>query len=316
MMTFSQKRSPRTRWALCCALVALCLLLPPAISLAGDSIKVAFIGKLNSKNQQKLVKQTQQQLQSRAITLTVDTYAADTFFNTRQDESTYDLIVTVGNRAANLLKKQPTGTPTVSTFTSSMAYEEKPSPHHTVIFIDQPAARYLALIKEILPYSRTVSLLYSDYSEPFYQQLRQAATQLQLTINGKKVSATSDIYNALDNAVKNSDVLLAIPDPTIYNRHTIKTIFLTSYQDEVPIIGFSRSYTKAGAISSLHSDISDISKQLSEVIAYFIQNNKKLPAASYPSYFHVSTNPKVAHSLSIPLDEPETLLQKIIAKSR
>ncbi len=316
MMAFPQKRSPRVKWALCCTLVALCLLLPPAISLAGDSIHVAFVGKLNSKNQQKLVKQMQQQLQNRAITVAVDTYAADTFFSAQQDDSNYDLIVTVGKRAVDLLEKQTTQVPTISTFTSSMAYDDTPLPHHSAIFIDQPAARYLALIKEVLPYSRTVSLLYSDYSEPFYQQLTQAAIEYQLTINGKKVSKTNDIYSALDNVVKNSDVLLAIPDPTIYNRHTIKTIFLTSYQDEVPIIGFSRSYTKAGAISSLHSDISDISKQLAESIAYFIKNSKKLPEASYPSYFHVSTNPKVANSLSIPLDGPETLLQKIVAKSR
>ncbi len=186
MTAFSQKKSPRTKWVLCCALVAICLLLPTAVSLAGDSIKVAFIGKLNSKNQQKLVKQTQQQLQNRAITIVVDTYAADTFFSTQQDSSNYDLIVTVGNRVANLLKKQTPHTPTISTFTSSMSYTDKPLPHRSAIFIDQPASRYLALIKEILPYSRPVSLLYSDYSEPFYQQLTQAATKQQLTINGKK----------------------------------------------------------------------------------------------------------------------------------
>ena len=292
-------------------LVVICLLMHHHVSLADDTLKIAFVGKSESKKQQDLIKQTQQELQRKQLLVHADTYASDVFFKALKKDPDYDLIVAIGSKVTQQLRRQPTGIPTVSIFISSIGYKNDPLPQHTAIFIDQPPSRYLALIKEILPHSHTVSLLYSDYSDNFYQQLHQAATQQQLQVNGQKVSNENDIYSALDNAVQNGDVLLAIPDPNIYNRRTIKTIFLTSYQDEIPIIGFSDSYTTAGAVSSLHSTISDISKQLAETIVYFTQNGKTLPASSYPRYFHISTNSKVANSLSITLDEPSTL-KKII----
>lgn len=293
------------------ALVVSCLLTPHGATLADDTLKIAFVGKSESKKQQDLIKQTQQELQRKQLLVSVDTYTSDTFFSALKNEPDYDLIVAIGSKVTQQLRRQPTGIPTISIFISSIGYKNDSLPQHTAIFIDQPPSRYLALIKEILPHSHTVSLLYSDYSNTFYQQLRQAATQQQLQVNGQKVSNENDIYSALGSAVQNGDVLLAIPDPNIYNRRTIKTIFLTSYQDEIPIVGFSDSYTTAGAVSSLHSTISDISKQLAETIVYFTQNGRTLPANSYPHYFHISTNSKVANSLSITLDEPSTL-QEII----
>lgn len=293
------------------ALVVSCLLIPHGTTLADDTLKIAFVSKSESKKQQDLIKQTQQELQRKQLLVSVDTYTSDTFFSALKNKPDYDLIVAIGSKVTQQLRRQPTGIPTVSIFISSIGYKNDPLPQHTAIFIDQPPSRYLALIKEILPHSHTVSLLYSDYSDTFYRQLRQAASQQQLQVNGQKVSNENDIYSALDNAVQNGDVLLAIPDPNIYNRRTIKTIFLTSYQDEIPIVGFSDSYTTAGAVSSLHSTISDISKQLAETIVYFTQNDRTLPVSSYPRYFHISTNSKVANSLSITLDEPSILQETI-----
>ncbi len=292
-------------------LVVGCLLIPYGASLADETLKIAFIGKSENKKQQNLIEQTQLQLQRKQVSVAIDTHTSSTFFNRPKKEPDYDLLVAIGSKVTQQLQSELIATPIISIFISSIGYTHGPLPQHTAIFIDQPPSRYLSLIKEILPHSNIVSLLYSDYSDTFYQQLRQAATQQQFQINGQKVSSESDIYSALDNAVKNSDVLLAIPDPNIYNRRTIKTIFLTSYQDEIPIIGFSGSYTTAGAISSLHSTIPDIAKQLAESIVYFIQNGRTLPASSYPHYFHISTNRKVANSLSITLDEPEALQKKI-----
>lgn len=311
MAAFLRQIGFTSRGVIYLALVMGCLLIPYSASLADDVLKIAFVGKSESKKQRDLIKQTQQELQREQLLVRADTYTSDNFLNVLKKGPDYDLIVAIGNKVTQQLRRQPIDIPTVSIFVSSIGYKNDPLPQHTAIFIDQPPSRYLALIKEILPHSHTVSLLYSDYSDTFYQQLRQAATQQQLQVNGQKVSNENDIYSALDNAVQNGDVLLAIPDPNIYNRRTIKTIFLTSYQDEIPIIGFSDSYTTAGAVSSLHSTISDISKQLAETIVYFTQNGKTLPANSYPHYFHISTNSKVANSLSITLDEPSTL-QKII----
>ena len=284
-------------------------------ALASSPTKIAFVGNTQSETQQRLIEKTLKHLKSNNVDVAFKSLSIRTDTHLINNDGDYDLLIPIGSDATKKLLEKGINTPQLSIFTPSMPYNKMvidDDTQHSAIFFNQPASRYLALIKNITSLSGTVSLIYSDYSESFYNQLFAAAQKQNVTVIEKKISNPDDIYKALDEILEQSDVLLALPDPTIYNRRSIKTIFLTSYQRGIPIIGFSESYTKAGAIGSIHSNLDDVALQLSEAIIYFTENSYTLPEKAYPRYFRISSNTKVARSLGITLDDNDEIHKQIV----
>ena len=286
---------------------------PISNTFASEKFHIAIIGDSNNSNQLLLRSKTQKTLNELGLHLNIDSINSTPFIKSKGCNNNYDLIIPVGNDITKQLIENGCQLPMISVLTPSFGYYK--IDHQEVnlssVFLDQPASRYLELARTLSANIQNVSLIYSDYSEKFHQQLMDAAESTGLVINAMKIDNNKHLYRILELVIENGDVLLAVPDPYVYNRKTIKAIFLASYQNGVPIIGFSEAYTKAGAIISIHSDIENIAKQLAENIYFFYQNDHKLPKESYPKYFNVSTNNKVASSLGLIIENAESIQRSI-----
>ena len=118
------------------------------------------------------------------------------------------------------------------------------------------------------------------------------------------------LITPLEAVLTEADLLLALPDPLVFNRNTAQSLFLTSYRYRDPVLGYSRSLTRAGALLSLHSSPAQIGRQAAEWISSAMQGGTvRLPPPAYPSYFSVSINDQVARSLGFILP-PEADLEK------
>lgn len=293
-------------------LLLLFFILLPAenIYAANDKLIVMVLGKKDSKKQPQLIKKLQQNLIDLDITIVSNTL--DEFIQSRKSIDDYQLIISIGSNITNILNENGIPQPIIAVFIPSNSYKKAYYDNNKIsaLFIDQPMSRYISLIKNITPDSKSISLLYSERSQVFYEDLMRASENSGLLIHAEKIKQQDDIYYALEHILHDSDVLLSIPDPFIYNRRTIKPIFLESYQSGVPIIGFSASYTRAGAISSLHSNLDNIAHQLADNISYFFKHGKLLKE-SYPDNFNISINKKVANSLGIKFDDKDAISEKI-----
>lgn len=88
---------------------------------------------------------------------------------------------------------------------------------------------------------------------------------LKIKIIAEAVDKAKDIPRALKKIVKRSEVLLGLPDPTIYSHKTAKKILLTTFQNRIPFIGPSRAWVMAGALYALEWDFPDIGRQCAEL---------------------------------------------------
>jgi ABC-type uncharacterized transport system substrate-binding protein len=77
------------------------------------------------------------------------------------------------------------------------------------------------------------------------------------------------------------------------------------------MIGFSRSYVKAGAIASLYSDPKQISDQAYKLISQYVEKDGLLQNQYYPDDFHITINEKVARSLGISTIDIQQLITRI-----
>jgi hypothetical protein len=168
-------------------------------------------------------------------------------------------------------------------------------PHLSLLWSDQPLDRQLRLIRILLPQARRIGVLYDGHSEFLLKELRQAALPLDLEVITERWDDTND-SRPLQSLLKNSDALLGLDDPDLYNPKTAKNLLLSSYARQLALIGPNAGFVKAGSLASTYSDQSDWLEILDDLLD---QPPATWPRAHYPQHFKVLSNPQVARSLGI-----------------
>lgn len=224
------------------------------------------------------------------------------------------LIVPVGVRALRTTLSAETTLPVLAALVPRSAFDRIVGTVDTnrisAVFLDQPLARQLAMIRVALPDRKRVGVLFGPESRTALPGLKRIAERLDQTVVDAEVDRERSIAGALETVLGRADVLLALPDPLIHNAGTLQSLLLASYRQRVPVIGFSPAYTRAGALLSLHSSPTQLSEQVAELVAGVIAAGR-LPAAQFPRDFQVSVNRQVARSLSIDLPDDEVIMQRL-----
>ncbi len=221
-----------------------------------------------------------------------------------------DLVVAVGvkSSAASLAGNSPV----LNVLVPKAAYDKlaKPATHHfSAIYLDQPVERQLSLLVAVLPKIKHVGVLYTSPPAGL-ANLRRLVAEKNITLHESIVKPGQILADALDEVLEESEALLVLPDTNIYNAGTIRNILLTSYRKQVPLIGISQAYVKAGALCAIYSTSAQIAAQTAEVIRQFSESGK-LPPSQYPKEFEVSVNQQVARSLDIPIKDAEKLRSEV-----
>lgn len=168
-------------------------------------------------------------------------------------------------------------------------------PHLSLLWSDPPLDRQLRLIRILLPQVKRVGVLYDNHSEFLLKELHQAARPLGLEVVTERWDNTHD-SRPLQTLLKNSDVLLGLDDPDLYNPKTAKNLLLSSYARQMALIGPNVGFVKAGSLASSYSDQSDWLAILDDLLN---QPPGTWPRTHYPSRFKVSSNAQVARSLGM-----------------
>lgn len=179
----------------------------------------------------------------------------------------------------------------------------------SAIYLDQPFKRQLDLITALLPKTRSVAVLYATPPQEL-SRLRRLVVTKGLEFNERSLHFTAGLYAALQGLLASSDVLLALPDTEVYNTTTIRNILLASYRKNVPLIGFSQGFVRAGALAGVFSTPEQIASQSLLVIEEYAVSHT-LPAAQHPVEFEVSVNEQVARSLGLNLKSATQLRSEI-----
>lgn len=180
---------------------------------------------------------------------------------------------------------------------------------YSAIFLDQPEYRQVHLISVVLPDKHHVGLLYSSPPEGL-ERLRRELKEHGFALHEQRVDQEHLLPEALQSILNDSEVLLALPDASIYNGSTIRNILLATYRRGVPLVGFSSAYVNAGALCAVFSTPAQIAGQAAELIRQF-GDSDALPTAHYPYEFEVMVNEQVANSLGLRVESAAALQYKL-----
>ena len=114
--------------------------------------------------------------------------------------------------------------------------------------------------------------------------------------------AEGDDINYALNRVGQAQVLLAMPDRTVYSTENFRNILLSTYRHNQAVIGFSADMVRAGALATTYSNIEHINAHIAELAADFIATGELAPP-QFPRYFRTTINEGVARSLQVTISD-------------
>lgn len=220
-----------------------------------------------------------------------------------------DALIAVGAEAADALAAQ-TSSPILAVLISQANLAALQARHPKArlggIVLDQPMARHFRLIRAALPECSRVGMLLGPQSSAQRGVLAEAATREGLKPSFAQIEDTTELLPALERLLDANDVILAVPDTTVFTATTARPILLTTYRHRKPMFGYSQAYVTAGALAAVFSSPEDVADQTA---AWLLESGGRSgpPAAATPRGFSVSVNRHVARALGLDIQSDAAL---------
>ncbi|MEJ2345301.1 MAG: ABC transporter substrate binding protein [Gammaproteobacteria bacterium] len=232
-----------------------------------------------------------------------------------------DLLIPIGTRAAVSISGYSSRIPVLFVLVPKTTYRSiirrfhenfSAGRQHSALFVDHPVARHLDLARAVLPTKQRIGVLLGPTSRDQKARLLAAARARHLQLELRQVNDERELYQALQDVLAHADMLLSLPDRAVYNSHTIRNILITAFRYRKPVIGYSESLVKAGALTALYSTPQQIGRQLAEILLRRARDpQRRLPPPQAPEYSSVAVNYWVAQSLDIELPTHSEIERRI-----
>ncbi len=223
-----------------------------------------------------------------------------------------DIMITLGIHAADYAAEVFKGKPVIHSYLTKNQFRSyQYQPGHYSLLLDQPLQRYLRFVKLLIK-QPVVGILNSETHSIAAAKLRKLEQALHIRIQQHLLSAGDNPVNATRDLLASTDVLLALPDPVVYNRHSLKGILLTAYRQQKPLVSYSPAQVKSGALGAVYSTPENIGRQLAEFLNKLLNARDFEPAIwYYARYFDIKINRRVAAALELNIDSKEALLKNL-----
>lgn len=244
--------------------------------------------------------QQQEQSEVGSVTLLTD-------FKTSQLQPD-DLIVTVGKAAAHYFSKSFPDNTQVYSYINKTALPPDPARNWASVVLDQPAQRLLDTAIQTVKdrYRNRIIIAVSEKNTALRQEIDALNIPETATLEVLVIDADDEPAKVIDKALFNAGALIALRDRRIWSGETAKWMLYQSYKYNVPVIGYSKNFIKAGALVSVYANLSQVARSTAEVITGWQNNQGKLTREGvlYPPH-SIDYNINIARALKITI--PDTI---------
>ena len=226
-----------------------------------------------------------------------------------------NLILTFGTLAATIAKDQEKNTPIVFTFVLNPAAAGLlPEPgaakgNLTGVALDIPVTDQFAYFRLVVPRLRSIGVFYNQQeSGAVIAEARIAARDMGLTLKAIPITTPEEVPSKL-NLLAGVDGLWMVADSLVFTPRNTEYILLYTLKEDLPFMGVSEQFVKAGALCSVSPDYDALTRQTSGQIAAILRGVQpaNLPV-ELPQRIELALNLKAAESIGLKLS-PEIIRQ-------
>jgi ABC-type uncharacterized transport system substrate-binding protein len=214
----------------------------------------------------------------------------------------HGLVVAMGSEAVLAVSRIPIDAPVLATMIlRSDADAGKPPRNKTLatIALDVPIDALAVRLKQVFPGKTRLGIIFN----PDWPGLSGAGLQAQVKQHGLAVhvavcSRAEGVLAAFLSLKGQADLVWCLPDSSLYNSVTVQALLLASLSNRIPIIGFSSSFVRAGALMGVYPDFREVGMQTAEAVRNYLAG-RPLPALETPRVFRVAVNQRVERLLGM-----------------
>ncbi|HEY8257532.1 MAG TPA: ABC transporter substrate-binding protein [Gemmatimonadales bacterium] len=215
-----------------------------------------------------------------------------------------NLVLTLGTLATRETLRRYRGVPTVAGMILSPD-ELQGAANATGVFLQFPVETELEWLSRIAPSIHRIGIIYhSEESKARVVQAEKLASGANLNIQAYQIDRPQELPDALENLADRADALWGVTDPMVFNPETAKSLLLFSFRHQIPLIGHSTPWVKAGALYALDRDYTDIGVQCAEMAGKILagQSASSLPPVP-PRKVRYTLNRKTAEQMKLDLPD-------------
>ena len=220
------------------------------------------------------------------------------------------LYIALGKTAAKAVSSFAGSSESINAYLTLEEYRGLDFEIKFAVLLDQPLRRYL-LFSKLMVELKSIGVISQTEYELSNQQ-KELLAKIKVDFVQHRIDAKNKLLPELRKLLKQEDVLLMLPQHSIYNRDSLKGVLLTSYRSRKPAISYSPAHVKAGALGSIFSSPADIGAHLAIIINQRLKSQSPLAQDfEYARFYSIATNTRVAQSLGLKLPSKTDLRAQI-----
>lgn len=169
---------------------------------------------------------------------------------------------------------------------------------YSIIYIDQMPFTLLNTAKKTIKnnYKNKVLAIVDENNNNGLSRLKKLATNNKDKFKIIVIKENETAAKAIEPELFNAAAIMAIYDPNIWSGNSARWILQQAYNHQVPVIGYSKAFLKAGAMVSVYSSADQVIKETEKQIDYWLRKGQLQGKATYPEYT-IEVNDNIARAL-------------------
>jgi len=213
------------------------------------------------------------------------------------------VICTVGQEALRKALPHRDGTPVVYTMVLSAGglLPAETTGVEGVAMVPSPREQLRVLAEGF--HFRRVLLPYNPSSSGFLADLFRDASPADLECTPVALDSEAALLKRLKEGLQGFDAVLLVPDPTLLSEQGLKALVSASYQEGVPLVGFSPLYLGLGAAVTLSVPEAEVARQAASLAreGRGVEADR-LGGLTYTRACEIRLNPKAVSRLGLRVD--------------
>ncbi len=178
----------------------------------------------------------------------------------------------------------------------------RPGGRVTGAALDVRPAVQLKTLRDLLGAQRIGVLYDPEQTGPLVDRAAGAARRMGIELVAVAVPETGALPGALERLTGSVDALWSVPDRTVFGQGGVQQVLLHTLEHEIPFMGLSEQYVRAGALLALSTSLEENGRQAALRIERILASEEpsQIPVAR-PESLELVFNEHVAERLGIKL---------------
>lgn len=218
-------------------------------------------------------------------------------------------LLTIGISATQFARRELPYLPTVFCMVFNPEHFNLSGENLTGISLQTRIGDQLEAFQKALPGLLKIGVVYNpEISSGIIAEGKAAAKELGLLLWAKKILRPEEIAQAVKELMWTVDALWIIPDTTVLSKESFQYFLQTSIDRRIPLLTFSESFVKGGALLALAPDYRGIGRQAGGLLEKILAGASPgtIPLLHPEGALVINRNTAQALNISLP---PEILRQ-------